>query len=110
MDASRIDELEQKFAENPRRFFAPLANEYRKAGNPQRAIEICRAHLGQMPGHMSGQVVYGQALFEVGDFKEARTVFENALAMAANYAQVKLNDRIDAEIESNPTMVDDKAE
>lgn len=82
MDGSnRIAELEQKFAENPRRFFAPLANEYRKAGNPQRAMEICRAHLGQMPGHMSGQIVYGQALFECGDYRQARTVFENALAM-----------------------------
>jgi tetratricopeptide (TPR) repeat protein len=82
MDGSnRIEELEQKFAENPRRFFAPLANEYRKAGDPKRAIEICRAHLGQLPGHMSGQVVYGQALFECGDYAEARTVFENALGM-----------------------------
>jgi len=30
---------------------------------------------------MSGQIVYGQALFEGGEFAEARTVFENALAM-----------------------------
>lgn len=78
---SRIDELEQKFIENPRRYFAPLANEYRKAGNPQQAIAICQAHLGQLPGHMSGQIVYGQALFEAGQYAEARTVFENALAM-----------------------------
>ena len=78
---SRIDELEQKFIENPRRYFAPLANEYRKAGNPHQAIAICRAHLGQLPGHMSGQIVYGQALFEGGEFDQARTVFENALAM-----------------------------
>lgn len=77
----RIDELEKKFIENPRRFFAPLANEYRKAGNPHQAIAICRAHLGQLPGHMSGQIVYGQALYEAGEYDEARTVFENALAM-----------------------------
>jgi phosphate acyltransferase len=35
---------------------------------------------------------------------------ENALAMAANYARVRLNERIVAEIESNPTLVEDKAE
>jgi phosphate acyltransferase len=35
---------------------------------------------------------------------------ENALAMAANYARVRLNDRIVTEIESNPTLVEDKAE
>lgn len=78
---NRIDELEQKFIENPRRYFAPLANEYRKAGNPHQAIAICRAHLAQLPGHMSGQIVYGQALFEGGDYDQAQTVFENALAM-----------------------------
>jgi tetratricopeptide (TPR) repeat protein len=73
--------LQQKFEENPRRYFAPLANEYRKGGQPKRAIEICRSQLAQMPGHMSGQIVYGQALYETGEFVEARTVFERALAL-----------------------------
>ena len=35
---------------------------------------------------------------------------ENALAMAANYARVRLNERIVAEIESNPTLVEASAE
>ena len=30
--SARIDELKKKFDENPRRYFAPLANEYRKVG------------------------------------------------------------------------------
>jgi tetratricopeptide (TPR) repeat protein len=34
-----------------------------------------------MPGHMSGQVVYGQSLFEGGEFEEARKVFEGALLL-----------------------------
>lgn len=81
MDYDRLRELQAKFDENPRRYFAPLANEYRKGGNPKRAIEICRAHLAQMPGHMSGQVVYGQSLFEGGEYEEARKVFEGALLL-----------------------------
>ncbi len=81
MDYDRLRELQQKFEENPRRYFAPLANEYRKGGQPRRAIEICRVHLEQMPGHMSGQIVYGQALYEAGDFAEARQVFERALSL-----------------------------
>jgi tetratricopeptide (TPR) repeat protein len=81
MDYDRLRELQAKFDENPRRYFAPLANEYRKGGNPKRAIEICRAHLAQMPGHMSGQVVYGQSLFEGGEYEEARKVFEGALVL-----------------------------
>ncbi|HWL40194.1 MAG TPA: tetratricopeptide repeat protein [Gemmatimonadaceae bacterium] len=81
MDYDRLRDLQAKFEENPRRYFAPLANEYRKGGNPKRAIEICRAHLAQMPGHMSGQVVYGQALFEGAEFEEARKVFEGAIVL-----------------------------
>jgi len=77
----RIEELRQKFHENPRRYFAPLANEYRKAGDPEQAIAICRAHLAQQPGHMSGHVVYGQALFDARRMDEASVVFHQALAL-----------------------------
>ncbi|HMG00235.1 MAG TPA: tetratricopeptide repeat protein, partial [Gemmatimonadaceae bacterium] len=81
MDYDRLRELQQKFEENPRRYFAPLANEYRKGGQPKRAIEICRSQLTQMPGHMSGQIVYAQSLYECGEFDEAKQVFERALAL-----------------------------
>jgi tetratricopeptide (TPR) repeat protein len=77
----RIEELRQKFHENPRRYFAPLANEYRKAGDPEQAIAICRAHLAQQPGHMSGHVVYGQALYDAHRTEEAREVFKLALVL-----------------------------
>ncbi|NUR21163.1 MAG: tetratricopeptide repeat protein, partial [Gemmatimonadaceae bacterium] len=77
----RIDELKKKFDENPRRYFAPLANEYRKAGDLEQAIQLCRASLPQQPGHMSGHIVYGQALFESGQYDEARGVFETALGL-----------------------------
>ena len=86
--STRIDELRQKFHENPRRYFAPLANEYRKAGDPEQAIAICRAHLAQQPGHMSGHVVYGQALFDANRKEEARGVFEKALALDPDNAIV----------------------
>ena len=66
----RIDELRQKFEENPRRYFAPLANEYRKAGEIDQAIAICREYLPQQPGHMSGHIVYGQAFYEAKQFEE----------------------------------------
>lgn len=79
--AARIEELQKKFDENPRRYFAPLANECRKAGELDAAIAICRAHLPQQPGHMSGHIVYGQALYESGEIAEARTVFETALGL-----------------------------
>ena len=78
-NSARIEELERKFNENPRRYFAPLANEFRKAGNIQRAIAICREFVPQQSGHMSGHIVFGQALFEDGNYVEARAVFNTAL-------------------------------
>lgn len=77
----RIEELQKKFDENPRRYFAPLANEYRKAGDIDQAIFICQEYLPQQPGHMSGHIVYGQALFEARRYDEAKTVFETALSL-----------------------------
>src|SRR5436189_353422 len=77
----KIDELRKKFEENPRRYFAPLANEYRKAGEIDQAIAICREYLPQQPGHMSGHIVYGQALYEARQFDESKTVFETALTL-----------------------------
>ena len=79
--SARIDDLRKKFDENPRRYFAPLANEYRKAGDLAQAIAISRQHLADQPGHMSGHIVFGQALFENKDYAEARSVFEAALAL-----------------------------
>ena len=77
----RVEELRKKFDENPRRYFAPLANEYRKAGDFAQAIAICREYLPQQPGHMSGHIVFGQALYEARQFDEAKAVFETALAL-----------------------------
>ncbi|MEQ1692066.1 MAG: tetratricopeptide repeat protein, partial [Gemmatimonas sp.] len=79
--AARIDELRIKFEENPRRYFAPLANEYRKAGDLAQAIALCREHLPKQPGHMSGYIVFGQALYEAGELTEAREVFAQAIEL-----------------------------
>jgi hypothetical protein len=79
--SERIDELKRKFDENPRRYFAPLANEFRKSGDLDQAILICQEFLPQQPGHMSGHIVYGQALYEAGRIDEARGVFETALSL-----------------------------
>ena len=79
--SARIDELRKKFDENPRRYFAPLANEYRKAGDFEQAVFICQEYLPQQPGHMSGHIVYGQTLFDMGRDEEAEAVFETALTL-----------------------------
>ena len=79
--SARLEELQKRFDENPRRFFAPLANEYRKSGDLDRAIELCQTHLIDQPANMNGHVVYGQALFEAGRYDESRVTFETALEL-----------------------------
>src|SRR5574337_563174 len=76
-----INDLLAQFAANPRRVFARLANEYRKAGDFQSAIDICRTHVPLQPTYISGHIVLGQSLFESGQLDDARTSFETALAL-----------------------------
>lgn len=77
--SARLEELQQKFNENPRRYFAPLANELRKLGDLDQAIALCRTHLPQQPQHVSGHIVLAQALFEAGNTPDSRSTFEVAL-------------------------------
>ena len=79
--SARLDELKKKFEENPRRYFAPLANEHRKSGDLDQAIALCRTHLPQQPGHISGHIVLAQALFEAGSLDESREIFHTALGL-----------------------------
>lgn len=81
MTNARLEELRVKFQENPRRYFAPFANELRKTGDPAQAIEVCRNQLASQPGHVSGHIVLGQALYEAGEPDEARDVFSAALEL-----------------------------
>lgn len=79
--SARLDELKRKFDENPRRYFAPLANEYRKQGDTTQAIALCRTHLPNQPGHISGHIVLAQALYESRELVESRQIFEAALEL-----------------------------
>lgn len=81
MTNARLEELRTKYQENPRRYFAPYANELRKVGETDQAITICRTHLSGQPGHVSGHIVLAQALHEAGEHREARDVFAAALEL-----------------------------
>jgi tetratricopeptide (TPR) repeat protein len=58
-----------------------LASEYRKNGELDQAIALCEQHLGEQPGNMNGQVVYGQALFDSGRYEQAEATFTTALTL-----------------------------
>ena len=78
---SRLDELTARYMQNPRRYFVPLANEYRIAHELDRAIALCREHLPSQPSHMSGHIVLGRAYFEKGDLLAARNAFATSVEL-----------------------------
>src|SRR5690606_20813995 len=80
-DNSRIEDLRKRYHENPRRFFAPLANEYRKSGFLDRALLLCQKHVPEQPENMNGLAVHGQTLFEMRQPEAARDPFEQALKL-----------------------------
>lgn len=88
-----IEKLKEKIAKDPNsKLFVPLAEEYRKEGMVEEAIEVLRAGLEKQPGYMSARVALGKIYLEKGLQKEAREEFENVIKMIPDnlYSQKKL--------------------
>jgi tetratricopeptide (TPR) repeat protein len=79
---SEIEKLEKRWAENPKgRNFAPLADAYRKAGELDRAIELCTAGLERHPDYVSAHIVFGRCLIDQKNDAGASGVFRKVLAL-----------------------------
>ncbi len=79
---SEIDKLERRYAENPKgRNFAPLADAYRKAGQLDQAIELCKSGLERHPDYVSAHIVYGRCLIDQKDDSGAKQVFTKVLTL-----------------------------
>jgi Flp pilus assembly protein TadD len=79
----RIEALRRRVEKDPASIaFAQLAEEYRRGGDYQQAITICREGLARHPGYLSAQVTLGRALIELGQFDEARAELELVLRAA----------------------------
>ena len=79
----RIEELRRRVAHDPASIaFAQLAEEYRRAGDYQEAIRVCRTGLAQHPGYLSARVTLGRALAELQQLDEAQTELEYVLHAA----------------------------
>src|SRR5207253_4323328 len=88
---SRIDDLRRRVEKDPASIaFAQLAEEYRRAGQFQEAVDACRAGLAIHPGYLSARVTLGRALLEKGELDGARGEFEIVLKGAPeNLAAVR---------------------
>src|SRR4051812_47238873 len=79
--AARIESLRASHAENPARFFMPLASAYREAGEVGRAEELLRENLKRHPGYLSAHVLLGRCLADRGAYAEARNEFQYVLSV-----------------------------
>src|ERR1044071_9765675 len=76
-DDQRIDALRRRIAKDPSSIaFAQLAEEYRRSGDFNEAVKVCREGLATHPGYLSAQVTLGRALMELQQFDEACTELE----------------------------------
>jgi tetratricopeptide (TPR) repeat protein len=82
-DDSRIEALRKRLQKDPGSIaFAQLAEEYRRVGRFDEAIDVCRAGLARHPGYLSARVTLGRALLEVGDVESAQRELTEVLRVA----------------------------
>ena len=65
------------------RLFAPLADAYRKQGDPAKAIEILEKGLERFPEYASGHVILGKCFYDTGATERAKAEFRRVLELDA---------------------------
>ena len=90
-DSHRIDDLRRRVQKDPSSIaFAQLAEECRRAGEFQEAVDVCRAGLELHPGYLSARVTLGRALAELDKVDEAQAELETVVKGAPdNLAAVR---------------------
>jgi len=106
----RIEELRRRVQADPASIaFAALAEEFRRLGRYDEAIETCRAGLVRHPAYLSARVTLGRALIEAGDFEGAREELETVLRSAPeNLAAIRglaqIHERLGHSTEMDPAL------
>ena len=73
-DTSRIDDLRRRVQEDPASIaFAQLAEEYRRVGRYQEAVDACHGGLALHPDYLSARVTLGRALLQLDRLDDAQT-------------------------------------
>jgi tetratricopeptide (TPR) repeat protein len=93
MALEEIERLKEKIDNDPNsKLFIPLAEEYKKAGMFDEAIDVLTKGLEKQPGYMSARVSLGKIYFERGMLEEAKVEFEKVISAIPDnlYAHKKL--------------------
>jgi tetratricopeptide (TPR) repeat protein len=106
----RIEELRRRVQADPASIaFAALAEEFRRIGRFEDAIETCRAGLQRHPAYLSARVTLGRALIETGEYDAAREELETVLRSAPeNLAAIRgiaqIHERLGHSTELHPDL------
>ncbi|MEW6368960.1 MAG: tetratricopeptide repeat protein [Acidobacteriota bacterium] len=77
----KIAELEKKLKREPYSLvFVQLAEEYRRVGEFDNAVRICRDGLQKHPNHVSANMLLGRIYFENRQYKEARAELQKVIS------------------------------
>jgi len=83
MPDSRIDDLRRRVDADPTSItFAALAEEYRRIGRFQDAVDVCRRGLARHPAYISAKVTLARALIELNQLDEAQHELDAVLRIA----------------------------
>ncbi len=83
MPDSRIDDLRRRVDADPTSIaFAALAEEYRRIGRFQDAVDVCRRGLARHPAYISAKVTLARALIELNQLDEAQQELDAVLRIA----------------------------
>src|SRR5215208_6690508 len=106
----RIEELRRRVQADPASIaFAALAEEFRRVGRYEDAIETCRSGLQRHPAYLSARVTLGRALIETGDYDGAREELDTVLRSAPeNLAAIRglaqIHERLGHAAEMDPHL------
>jgi len=108
----RIEELRRRVQADPASIaFAALAEEFRRVGRYDDAVETCRKGLLRHPAYLSARVTLGRALIETGDFDAAREQLQTVLRTApenlvAIRALAEIEERLGHSTKMDPHVAD----
>jgi pentatricopeptide repeat protein len=91
-DKATIEALKERMARDPlSRAFLQLAEEYRKAGRFEEAVQVCKEGLARHPGYHTARIALGRTYLDAGDLESAHQALTEVLdTMPENHLAAKL--------------------
>src|SRR5690349_11902448 len=80
---SELEKLQNRYNENPDQWFAALADQYRKAGSMDLALQVVRTGIEKRPNYVSGHIVLARCYLDQKKDAEASAVLQRVLELDA---------------------------